>query len=108
MIKFLKSLFALGLLALLCGQLAINIETNRMIRRVAETPEPQPLLPLPDLNPAVIEGIKQSTGIGIQQRSILLQRILGLEHTNQMHDGKPGQMCPLCNPPRPQRVATGG
>jgi len=108
MMKFLKSLFALGLLALLCGQLAINIETNGIIRGVAERPEPQPPLPPPDLNPAVLESIKQSTTIGIQQRSILLQRILNLEHTHQLHNGKPVQMCPLCNSQRPQRVATGG
>jgi hypothetical protein len=109
MIRFLNLLFALGLTALLSVQLVVNIETNRIIRLAELTPPPEPPPKSVSLDPSVLKGMHESTSIGIQQRSILLQRLLGLEHIHRMHDGKPVQMCPACNSQTqtpPERVAT--
>ena len=123
--KFIKSVLFVLCLGLLCANLAISLENHVMIGTTLEELEassepseliepieliePEPIEPSV-LDATVIEGLSRIYATGYQQRTLLMQRILCLEHAHQMHDGTPVRMCPLCNPPtppRPERVATG-
>lgn len=93
--KILQAIFILGLLGMLCADLAINIETNKMIRRAGEAEQSTDPSGV-DKN--ILQGLNQTYLSGIQQRTILMQRILGLEHVHGLHKaGQPVKMCPLCN-----------
>ena len=98
--KLLQAIFVIGLLGMLCADLAINIETNKMIRSAGEaeqSTEPNGV----DKN--ILQGLNQTYLSGIQQRTVLMQRLLGLEHVHGLHKaGQPIKMCPLCNTPQPQ------
>ena len=117
--KFIKSVLFVLCLGLLCANLAISLENHVMIGTTLEELEassepieliePEPIEPVV-LDTTVIEGLSRIYATGYRQRTLLMQRILCLEHAHQMHDGTPVRMCPLCNPPtppKPERVAAG-
>ena len=94
--KLLQAILVFGLIGFLCADLAVNIENNKVMKRIEEAKASE------NLDQAILQNLNQINGIGIQQRSILMQRILGLEHVHGLHkSGQKIQMCPLCNTPQP-------
>ena len=95
--KLLQAILVFGLIGFLCADLAVNIENNKVMKRIEEAKASE------NLDPAILQNLNQINGIGIQQRSVLMQRILGLVHVHGLHTaGQPIKMCPLCNTPQPQ------
>ena len=99
--KLIKSMLVICAMGLLCSDLAVNLETHKMIKQIEATKKAPNKSSTPDVG--VMQALSQVHLSGYQQRTILMQRIVGLEPIHGMHAGTKVQMCPGCNQPQPEQ-----
>ena len=93
--KFVKCSLAFLLLGMFCLQLALVIETRQSIKQLENKQQTE----LP--SQPILQALGQIHNYGHTQRSVMYQRILGLEHAHNMHVGVKVPMCPGCNAQQP-------
>ena len=87
--KFLKASLIIITLGLLGANLALSIANHqKLMGQTSDMPSMGDQL--------IIEKINQLGTHGHQQRTILMQRLLGLEHIHRMHPDNSMKMCPGC------------
>ena len=77
-------LLASNIALTVCSFMELNTKLSKTIESTA-TPDPE-----------LMQHLKAIEAQGLQQRTILMQRTLGLEHVHGMHQGVKSSMCPGC------------
>ena len=93
--KFLKASLICMILGLLGANLGLSIANHqKLMNKPSDAPSVGDQL--------IIQQINQLGTHGHQQRTILMQRLLGLEHIHNMHPENNIKLCPGCEFERSQ------